>query len=309
MPHLTDEQISSANRTDLADFLLSRGIRLKRLSNQYLWEDRNVWIHENEWFSHYEQAGGLAVSFVMKYFDKTFQEAVAELNNESISRYTCETTVKKPSENLILPKRNDSTYRMYMYLRNNRCIDSDVINFFVKQRTLYEDAEHHNCVFVGTDKNGVPGHCHKRSTLSGFKQTIAGSQAEFSFHHNGNDSTVYVFEAPIDMLAYISMHKENWQEHSYVALCSVSEKALLYQLKTHPQLQNIVLCLDNDAAGQEGNIRIQNRLKELGYSDIHIEVPMNKDWDEDLQKQNGIIIKKEVPECRTEESGRLSLSL
>ena len=309
MPHLTDEQISSANRTDIADFLLSRGVRLKRLSDQYLWEDRNVWIHENEWFSHYEQKGGLAVSFVMKYFDKTFQEAVAELNNESISRYMCETTVKKPSEKLILPKRNDSTYRMYMYLRNNRCIDSDVINFFVKQRTLYEDAEHHNCVFVGTDKNGVPGHCHKRSTLSCFKQTIAGSQAEFSFHYNGNDSTVYVFEAPIDMLAYVSMHKENWQKHSYVALCSVSEKALLYQLKTHPQLQNIVLCLDNDAAGQEGNIRIQNRLKELGYSDIHIEVPMNKDWDEDLQKQNGINIRKEEPECRTEESGHLSLSL
>ena len=132
----------------------------------------------------------------------------------------------------------------------------------MKQRTLYEEAEHHNCVFVGTDKNGVPGHCHKRSTLSGFKQTIAGSQAEFSFHYNGNDSTVYVFEAPIDMLAYISMHKENWQKHSYVALCSVSERALLYQLKTHPQLQNIVLCLDNDAAGQEGNIRIQKRLKE-----------------------------------------------
>ena len=309
MPHLTDEQISSANRTDIADFLLSRGVRLKRLSDQYLWEDNNVWIHENEWFSHYEQKGGLAVSFVMKYFDKTFQEAVAELNNESISRYMCETTVKKPSEKLILPKRNDSTYRMYMYLRNNRCIDSDVINFFVKQRTLYEDAEHHNCVFVGTDKNGVPGHCHKRSTLSGFKQTIAGSQAEFSFHYNGNDSIVYVFEAPIDMLAYISMHKENWQKHSYVALCSVSEKALLYQLKTHPQLQNIVLCLDNDAAGQEGNIRIQNRLKELGYSDIHIEVPINKDWDEDLQKQNGINIRKAVPECRTEESGHLSLSL
>ncbi len=69
MPSLTQQQIDSANQTDLAEFLSFRGVQLKRQSNQYLWEDKNVWIHGSEWYSHYEQTGGHAVRFVMKYFD------------------------------------------------------------------------------------------------------------------------------------------------------------------------------------------------------------------------------------------------
>ena len=29
------------------------------------------------------------------------------------------------------------------------------------------------------------------------------------------DSKAFVFEAPIDMLAYITMHKQGWENHSY----------------------------------------------------------------------------------------------
>ena len=31
-----------------------------------------------------------------------------------------------------------------------------------------------------------------------------------------------MFEAPIDMLSYISMNPHQWQEHSYVACCGTS---------------------------------------------------------------------------------------
>ncbi len=32
------------------------------------------------------------------------------------------------------------------------------------------------------------------------------------------------------MLSYISLHKENWQDHSYVALCSVADHAMFRML-------------------------------------------------------------------------------
>ena len=119
MPHLTQPEIDSANRTDLADFLLSRSVPLEKISNQYLWREENVWIHENEWYSHYEQTGGYAVSFVMKYFNKTFQEAVAELNGDrfSVIETLSKTEPKLPSP-LIAPPRNSSTYGMHIWMYN-----------------------------------------------------------------------------------------------------------------------------------------------------------------------------------------------
>jgi hypothetical protein len=116
-----------------------------------------------------------------------------------------------------------------------------VIAFFAHNKTLYEDAKHHNCIFVGTDEDGVPRHIHRRGTQGSFKQTTTGSKAEYSFHHNGVSDTIYVFEAPIDMLAFITLHPDNWQQHSYVALCSVSEKAILNRLQVDPKLRRIIL--------------------------------------------------------------------
>ena len=94
---------------------------------------------------------------------------------------------------------------------------------------------------------------------------------------------MFVFEAPIDMLAFISLYPEDWQSHSYVALCSVSERALLYRLKVNPNLKKIVLCLDNDEAGQNAAHRIRQQLYDLGYRNTKILTPQNKDWDEDLK--------------------------
>ena len=306
---LSQEQIDSANHTDLAEFLSSRGVQLKKQSNQYVWEDQNVWIHGFEWYSHYEQTGGHAVGFVMKYLGRTFTEAVKELNGD-YNRIDFTPYQSKESPHLQPPKRSDNTYRMFMYLRNVRCISPEVINAFVKEGLLYEDDQYHCCIFVGRDDNGHIGHCHKRSTLSGFKQTLEGSKSEYAFHYNGQDDKIYAFEAPIDMLAYISMHPDGWKNHSYVALCSVSDKALMHQLVTHPNLKKIVLCLDNDYAGQSAVQRIKESLYQKGYNDVRVEIPLNKDWDEDLQVLSGIKLgiksKEEIPWT---ESVRSSLSL
>ena len=310
MPSLTQQQIDSANHTDLVEFLSSKGIPLKKQSNQYFWEDQNVWVRGSEWYSHYEQAGGHAVGFVMRYLGKSFDEAVNELNVE-YTKYDFTPHQSKNRQRIQMPKRSENTYRMFMYLRNVRCIAPEIINSFYKLGILYEDAERHNCVFVGRDDNGRAGHCHTRSTVSKFRQTLEGSKAEYAFHYNGHDDTIYAFEAPIDMLAYITMNPDGWQNHSYVALCSVSDKALMHQLEIHPDLKKIVLCLDNDEAGQSATQRIKESLSQKGYTDVRVEVPLNKDWDEDLQVLSGIkpgIKPKEVMPWAESEHSSLSLS-
>ena len=290
MPHYTESQISAANHTDLAAFLISRGEKLSRRGNQYLWEKNQVWIHGHEWYSHYESKGGHSVSFVMRYFGLSFQNAVEELTGGSavVSSQAIEPDKVRESKSLILPPRSDTTNRILCYLTRELFIVRDVVEYFVNAKTLYEDAKYHNCVFVGLDENGVPKHCHIRSTSGNYKRTESGSQAEYSFHHGGESEWIFVFEAPIDMLAFITLHRKDWQKHSYVALCSVSERALMHRLNVKPKLRKVALCLDNDSAGISACERIKGILENKGYLDVKIIHSINKDWDEDVKAQNGV---------------------
>ena len=289
MPHYTESQISAANHVDLAAFLLSHGEKLSHRENQYLWERNQVWIHGYEWYSHYESKGGHAVSFVMRYFGLSFQNAVEELTGGSaISGVQQDMVIAKEMKSFVLPQRSETTNRLLCYLTKERFIAREVVEYFIKAQTLYEDAKYHNCVFVGLDEDGVPRHCHIRSTTGNYKRTESGSQAEYSFHHNGESEWLFVFEAPIDMLAFITLHRKDWQKHSYVALCSVSERALIHRLDVNPKLRKVVLCLDNDSAGISACKRIKGILETKGYSDVRILHSVNKDWDEDIKAQNGV---------------------
>ena len=133
--------------------------------------------------------------------------------------------------------------------------------------------------------NGVPRHAHKRSTNSQgktFRMTAEGSDFRYAFNWPGSNNHLLVFEAPIDMLSFITLHPEDWQKHSYVALCGVSDNALLWMLDQAPALQRVTLCLDNDKAGIEASHRISETLREKGYSQIEILLPSQKDWNAEL---------------------------
>lgn len=289
MPHYTESQIFAANHTDLSAFLMSRGEKLSHRGNQYLWEKNQVWIHGHEWYSHYESKGGHAISFVMRYFGLSFQDSAAELiGGSAISGVQQDVVIAKKMKSLVLPQRSETTNRLLCYLTKERFIAREVVEYFIKAQTLYEDAKYHSCVFVGLDESGVPRHCHIRSTSGNYKRTEAGSQAEYAFHHNGESEWLFVFEAPIDMLAFITLHRKDWYKHSYVALCSVSERALMHRLNVNPKLRKVVLCLDNDNAGIFACERIKGILENNGYSNVRILHSVNKDWDEDVKAQNGV---------------------
>ena len=285
MATYTKLQIDAADHSDLAAFLLSRGETVRRKGRESLWEKHQVWINGSKWYSHYEAAGGYAIDFVMRYFGLTFPDAVRELLGET--DFVTPAPVRDERKFLVLPERNPTMNQVYAYLMGQRFITREVISFFAHERTLYEDARYHNCVFVGPDEQGHPRHCHMRSTTGDFKLTVLGSDAAYSFHHDGEDELIFVFEAPIDLLAFLTLHPDNWQKHSYVALCSVSEKALLHRLEINPILRRVVLCLDNDTAGRSASERIGSQLRERGYV-VEVMIPEQKDWDEDLKSRNGL---------------------
>lgn len=117
---------------------------------------------------------------------------------------------------------------------------------------------------------------------------------EYSFHWHGMSDKLYVFEAPIDLLSFISLHKENWQNHSYAASCSVSDRVLFQCIEDNPNIRTVRLCFDNDEPGQKAAKRIADKLFLQGIQS-EILVPIRKDWNEDLIYSAGM---EEEP-CQT----------
>jgi hypothetical protein len=283
--HFTKEQREQARRTDLATFLINQGEKVKKSGTEYEWLDdsQKVTIRGHLWFHQYEQVGGDAVDFVRRFYNKDYAEAVQMLLNGGGGQIITSQPFLKQTTEFKLPPRNDRMSRLFSYLLLNRGIDKDVLYEFVRNKMIYESADYHNVIFVGYDRNGKPRHAHKRGTVksNSYKGNVAGSQPEFSFHWYGTSDRIYLFEAPIDMLSFISMHKENWQEHSYAASCSVSDRVLFQCLKDNPNINKVFLCFDNDNAGQTANKRIAEKFNLMNIQN-EILIPTHKDWNEDL---------------------------
>ena len=288
--HFTDEQKEKARRTDLVSLLESQGETLKRSGREYEWKDGSakVTVRGNLWYHQYERVGGDAVDFVRRYYNKSYPEAVEFLLGGRGGTIITSPPVKKETKPFELPPKNDNMRRVYAYLVKHRGIDSEVLNAFVRANMIYESADYHNAVFVGYDKDGVPRHAHKRSTgqNSTFKGNVDSCNPEYSFHWNGSGNRLYLFEAPIDMLSFISMHKENWKTQNYAACCGVSDRVMRRILKDNPNINTVCLCLDNDEAGQQANRRIADKLTEKGIR-TEILAPARKDWNEDRRAAGG----------------------
>lgn len=283
--HFTKEEREQARRTDLANFLISQGEKVKKSGSEHEWLDgsQKVTIRGYLWYHQYEQKGGDAVDFVRRFYNKDYAEAVEMLLNNCGGQIITSPPIEKEYNPFELPPRNDRMSRVFSYLLLTRGIDKDVLYEFVRRKMIYESSDYHNAVFVGYDSNGKPRHAHKRGTVTSnpYKGNVAGSQPEFSFHFNGTSDKIFLFEAPIDMLSFISMHKDNWKSDSYAASCSVSDRVLFQCLKDNPNIKNVFLCFDNDEAGQTANKRVANKLNKMNIQN-EILVPNLKDWNEDL---------------------------
>lgn len=294
--HFTEQQKTQARQTDIAELLRSQGETLKRSGSESEWMDggQKVTIRGNLWYHQYEQVGGDAVDFVRRFYNKSYPEAMEYLLGGSGGTLAVSPSVQKEEKPFVLPPKNDNMRRVFAYLLNRRGIDREVLYAFVHKGMIYESADYHNAVFVGFDSNGKPKHAHKRGTgsESSYKGNVSGSQPEYSFHWSGQSDTLYLFEAPIDMLSFISMQKEGWRQHSYAASCSVSDKVLFQTLKDNPNIRQVVLCLDSDEPGQTAAKRIADKLFVQGTAS-EILVPVHKDWNEDLLTAASLSISKE----------------
>ena len=317
MPYIpfTDEQKQLANSVDLAEYLRVRGEKLERagIEHKLIYYDSSgkhdsITIRGSKWFDHKNQTGGGAIKFMQEFYGMDFQTAVQELLGRSIPPLSNSPPKSDKQEQKTrefkLPEPNSDMHRVYAYLIKQRFISAEIITHFAKQHTLYEDKNHHNAVFVGLNENGEPKQAHKRSSNSvgsTFRITCSGSDTRYSFAHFGEDERLYVFEAPIDMLSFLTLYPKDLQKHSYIAMNGVYENAVLTALKNHSNLSEVILCVDNDEGGIEAVDRLRDILNENGYSNVKRLAPPYKDWNEVLKAKNGVYALPAVPNKHKEE--------
>ena len=275
----TQAQIDRANAANLEVFLRAQGETLVRSGKEYRWKAHDsLTVCGNKWFRHSQSKGGFPVDFVMEFYGKSFPEAVQMLTGEPGEAQP--EADPAPSPAFRLPLRNVTNANILNYLTQERKLSPSLVNFFIAAGDIYEDAVHHNVVFVGRDADGHPRYASNRGINEKFRQDAAGAEKAFGFAHRGTDKQLLVFEAPIDLLSFIELFPKNWQQHNYLSLGGVSGKALRQFLSERPDVERVFLCLDADKAGEDACKRLTALLPDTG-SVTRIQ-PCMKDWNDVL---------------------------
>ena len=275
----TQAQIDCANAANLEDFLRAQGETLVRSGKEYRWKAHDsLTVCGNKWFRHSQSKGGLPVDFVMEFYGKSFPEAVQMLTGEPGEVQPETDPAHSPAFRLLL--RNVTNANILNYLTQERKLSPSLVNFFIAAGDIYEDAAHHNVVFVGRDADGHPRYASSRGINEKFRQDAAGAEKAFGFAHRGTDKQLLVFEAPIDLLSFIELFPKNWQQHNYLSLGGVSGKALRQLLSERPDVERVFLCLNADKAGEDACKRLAALLPDT-VSVTRIQ-PCMKDWNDVL---------------------------
>lgn len=322
----SEEQIANANAIDLMRFLTARGERFKKSGREYRWTTHDsVTVKDNQWFRHSQGKGGGPIDFLMEFYNKTFPEAVAELLEEygTTTTSNAEIGVKDegclnaspiPTPAMILPERNTDNEKVIQYLTGIRKIDRAIIDEFIRRGDIYEEAKTHRVVFTGRKPDGTIGYASWRGTYEkqergdfsgsekcyGFKSLA--SWTENTSNKERNSRNLYVLEAPIDLLSFLTLYPKYRHENHYLSLGGVSNAALHTFLSERKDVKHIYLCLDHDKAGHDACARIFDELPDK-YAVTQL-IPAKKDWNDMLVARNDDLnMEYETIELRKEKEG------
>lgn len=319
----TQEQIDKANQTNLEEFLQQKGEHLRKTGSESVLiykdstgEHDSISVRRNRWYDHKNMRGGYPLKFMQEFYGMSFRAAMKELlhgeepgpgrkrnkENEKNVRQPEKAVVQENQERIacpsektefILPEKDRNMKRLFAYLLQKRFLSQSVVKYFVEQKILYQEKEHGNIVFVGTDREGVPKSACRKSTADrtqDFRIAVAGSDCRYSFCWRGTSDKLYVFEAAIDLMSFITLKNDDWKSDSFLALNGLSPKPLYRFLADQRNIREIFLCLDHDAAGIETSEKLKDSLMEKGYAADLVTYccPIYKDWNEQLKAEHGM---------------------
>ncbi len=286
MPYYTEEQIKKARSIDLLTYLQTyeptelvhvRGNTYCTATHDSLKLSNGKWY----WWSR-GIGGSSALDYLIKVKGLQFLDAMAiltensldlQLNTPEIFNKGNHCTERK----LLLPERSETNLEVIRYL-TGRGIDRDIIRDCIDEGFLYESIPYHNCIFVGYDESGKAAYaCYRATNGERVMGDAAGSDKSYSFRVEASEgTTIHIFESAIDLLSFATIMKTRtgeWRAEPMVSLGGVyapspnkrgmkTPASLSNVLQNHPEINTIVLHLDNDSAGRNASRAIAENLQD-----------------------------------------------
>lgn len=300
--YYTEEQKAEALMASALEYARSAGYDLIKKGKYYTLREHDSMVFSENGMWNWNSRGlyGGALAFMTMYEHKPFVESVLYLAGErgltaeqkpiAKDQFKPKQTEQQETKPFELPENSGNLKRLFAYLCKTRHLDGDIIKSLVDEGKIYAGGKYSNAVFVSFDKDGVARGAFQRgtSTMSKtpFKMEVTSSDKSYAFHIPARKgaTAVAVFEAAIDAISHASLAKMDGQDYAAVHRISIGGctdfRAVDRFLEEHPEIQEIICCLDNDTAGKEAIKKMHNRYYDK--CEITVEVPNGKDWNEDL---------------------------
>lgn len=308
------QKVEYAKSVNILEVAQRAGITLHRDSaNQY--RDANnrsmvFTVNKNNFYENNGQFGGDPIEFVRKVVGiDDFKQAVDWINEgdySTIDLSKVEQQSHQPYE-YDSSKESASFQQAKNYLVNERKIDPNLVDWLHEQGNIVQD-QRNNVVFLWKDENNhivgasEQGTVKMKKSFNGrthWKSIQRNSTSGYGFNFtNGQPKHLKVFESSIDAMSYATLHGLE-KDTMYLSMDGLKENVMMETYKhliedKNISVESIVICTDNDEAGQEF-ASFAERIPAFNFVNKETNEPFKtvvstdlpttqKDWNEVLQK-------------------------
>nr|WP_285866018.1 DUF3991 and TOPRIM domain-containing protein [Lederbergia lenta] len=263
----------------------------------------------------------------MNVYNIPFQYAVKKINNDlgdkDISSFKAQAPIYPDKFNYDV-KEVSSTENIFKYLVHERKIDPDLVQSFIKADLIKEDS-YKNVVFKWKEKGQLIGanlqgtrempeekrlHPERPYFKKVLPTTEEATHSGFSFTR-GYPDKIYLFEAPIDLLSYLSLNRSKLTNCRLLSMDGLKQQTFIQTVKntlkelkeSGRDIESVTLCVDNDSAGKEFIDNLQKyelKRKDGRIISIDSDIPdlpegqTKWDWNNHLKSQQSEALKKNI---------------
>jgi len=239
--------VETASNVNLLEFAQANGYTFKKISQDRYngIEHQSLAINPsiNKFYYFSGDFGGDTIKFAREMMGISgFKEAVNYINSGNYGSFDKEAVqhLDVEKEPYVYDQRGESEdfSKAHHYLTHERKIDPKIVDYFLKNELIRQDTKG-NIIFPYTQNGEIVGGSLQGTYIkkdgSTFKHIQPNSNGEIGFNYlNGSPKNLKFFEAPIDMLSYMSIHRgnpEKMQDTWFVAMGGLKQVAVQHYFR------------------------------------------------------------------------------
>lgn len=248
---LTKEEAKNMNILDVANSLGMNMLKSSR--NEYYWDEHdsfkiNTSKNMFRWYS--KDIGGDVIQMVQTLRGVSFREAINYLNTGHFEEAKVQEVTREPFKYL-LEKYETNFDNGRRYLKEVRGLSDNTIDFFLKEQALalvnrkYQDGYSeqvlvfkyfdNNRNIIGGSLQGIEANKNRYEGKGYLKQIIYNSDGTAGVNVTVGEKAdrLIFFEAPIDMMSYYELNKNNLNNVKLISMDGLKESTVARYLTEH----------------------------------------------------------------------------